>query len=333
MCDRTTEFRRLSDQLGSSSSLKANSNSNSSSSHRGEAGSNVPNSKSQFIEATSDIAKGIHRTSQVLGKLTKLVRSQGLFDDPTDEINSLVHRIKQDISELNSKCDSAQQYVDSRKRSLGDVNQLTTHSVNVVSQLKSGLMNATKDFKNVLELRSVKMKDQQERKAKLTGSSILSPTKQFSNNGNGNEGKNGNRQPRTSSIATPYSQMENHTNGYRDDESNGHHNGALTTERQLLLAPPVDAQYYESREKAVTEVEKTIRELGQLFQRLGTMISQQQEMIERIDEDIESSIAQTEQATNVLQKAYENVSSNSGLYTKIFFILAIFALFFLLFLM
>ena len=34
------------------------------------------------------------------------------------------------------------------------------------------------------------------------------------------------------------------------------------TQQQLLLAPPTASMYYESREKAVTEVEKTIGELG-----------------------------------------------------------------------
>ena len=36
------------------------------------------------------------------------------------------------------------------------------------------------------------------------------------------------------------------------------------TQQQLLLAPPTASMYYESREKAVTEVEKTIGELGTL---------------------------------------------------------------------
>jgi hypothetical protein len=55
-----------------------------------------------------------------MAKLTKLVKKQGLFDDPTEEINALIFRIKENLDELNSKCDSAQQYVDSRKSSFGN---------------------------------------------------------------------------------------------------------------------------------------------------------------------------------------------------------------------
>jgi syntaxin 5 len=327
MADRTNEFRRLVDQFGTSVVAAASAKGMASSSSKKSL--DIPSNRSQFNDAASEIARGIHRTSQVLTKLTKLVRNQGLFDDPTEEINSLVHRIKQDIGDLNSKCDSAQQYVDNRKRSLGDHNQLATHSVNVVSQLKSDLMCATKGFKDVLELRSSKMKDQQERKMKITGSSILSPIKTLGaggSNGQHANGKTGKAINNTPYAAAAEQDMEA---GYSDGNGRNHDQ----EQRQLLLAPPVDLQYYESREKAVTEVEKTIRELGQLFQRLGTMISQQQELIERIDDDIESSVADTERAKGVLQKAYEQVSSNSGLYTKIFFIFAIFALFFLLFLM
>jgi syntaxin 5 len=66
--------------------------------------------------------------------------------------------------------------------------------------------------------------------------------------------------------------------------------------QQLLLAPIAETQYYDQREKAVSEVEKTIGELGTLFKRLATMISEQQEMVERIDEDVENSISNADRA-------------------------------------
>jgi len=72
-------------------------------------------SRSAFLEAAGEIARGVHRTTQTLNKLSKLVQRQGLFDDPTEEINALIFRVKQELGELNSKCDSAQQYVDGQK--------------------------------------------------------------------------------------------------------------------------------------------------------------------------------------------------------------------------
>jgi hypothetical protein len=60
--------------------------------------------------------------------------------------------------------------VDTKKRELGERNQSANHSVKVVTQLKSELMVATQGFKEVLELRSNKLKDQQQRREALTGS-------------------------------------------------------------------------------------------------------------------------------------------------------------------
>ena len=142
-------------------------------------GHDIPKTKTAFHDAAADIARGVHRTSSVLNKLTKLVRRQGLFDDPTEEINNLIFRIKQDLDELNTKCDSAQEYVNGKKRSLGDQNQATSHNGKVVSQLKTDLMHATKDFKTVLEMRSSKMKESQQRKVELTGNATVSPMRQF----------------------------------------------------------------------------------------------------------------------------------------------------------
>ena len=78
--------------------------------------------KTAFQDTSSDIAKGIHRTSGLLTKLTQLVKRQGLFDDPTEEINNLIFRIKEDLGELNSKCDRAQDFVDDKKRQMVKMN-------------------------------------------------------------------------------------------------------------------------------------------------------------------------------------------------------------------
>lgn len=340
MCDRTQEFQRFVQE------------SNISDPNAGKK-PRLPNpskSKSAFNEAAADIAKGVHKTSSMLSKLTNLVRKQGLFDDPTDEINTLIFRIKQDLDELNTKCDTAQQFIDSSKGFFGseNKNQASQHNSKVVGQLKTELMSATKDFKSVLELRSSKMKDQQQRKLELTGKGLLSPIRAV--------------EAASSSSATAGSyQINNHLgltqrhsnapkvlpSPYMDtastpllragsvDEAGGNTGfvyDATQSQQQLLLEPiSGSSQYYDAREKAVSEVEKTIGELGTLFKRLATMISEQQELIERIDDDVENAMENTNNAKNALLKAYESVSSNRGLYLKIGAILALFLLLFVLF--
>lgn len=254
----------------------------------------------------------------------------------------------QDLDELNTKCDSAQKYVDDRKNNKGENNQSATHNVKVVGQLKTDLMHTTKSFKGILEVRSSKMKDQRVRKIELTGAGVLSPLTQFNaskgynDNNNNNSNNNSNLYDNISStnnsrhgngnakaIPTPYSIIDQSYAGGVSDTDKGN-SGQYQSQ---LLAPPQASQYYEHREQAVTEVEKTIAELGTLFKRLATMISEQQELVERIDDDIESSVSTANNAHSVLLKAYESVSSNRALYTKLGAILALFLIFFSIFIM
>lgn len=296
--------------------------------------------RSAFNEVAAEIGRGIHRTSGMLAKLANLVKRQGLFDDPTDEINSLIYRIKQDLDDLNSKADSAQQYIDSTKRLISSSkNQSSEHSMKVVSHLKSDLMNFSKDFKNVLELRASKMKDQQDRKVALIGKGVLSPMRQMETSLSANNSKRQANDRGSSSapvvtkpkFQSPYAEYDFQ---YSQDNKYAQPDGMQQQQQQeLLLAPVVETQYYDAREKAVGEVEKTIGELGQLFKRLATMISEQEELVERIDDDIEAATANAENARNSLMKTYEKVSSNRGLFMKLFAILGVFAVFFILFLL
>ena len=378
MTDRTNEFMKyVQESILNETNISSNSSivknglpppSSSSSSNNNKKLSEIPKTKSAFIEAASDIAKGIQNTSKVLSKLTKLVRRQGLFDDPTDEINNLVYRIKEDLNELNTKCDAAQQYVDMKKgnnnafSNSGSVTQANNHSLKIVGSLKTELMNATKDFKSVLEVRSTKIKDQEKRKLELTGNSALALAMTAStpnmksirkqNNPTTGEHDSGNtsqmRHRFNNHLPSPYhdinstnTPMNGKFNPSLDLESSSSTTSGSTSitinnseNQQLLLAPPpATLQYYESREQAVTEVEKTINELGGLFKRLAGMIAEQQEMVERVDEDVENAITNAENAHTILTNMYDNASSNRGLYTKIIGILLFFIIFFVLFLM
>eukprot|EP01038_Epipyxis_sp_PR26KG_P010229 gene10229-13761_t len=300
---------------------------------------NVPKTKTAFNEAAAEIAKGVHRTSGLLTKLTNLVRKQGLFDDPTEEVNNLIYRIKQDLLELENKCDLSQQYIDNNKNK--QQNQSIAHNDKVVSHLKSDLKVAANDFKNVLELRSSKMKDQQQRKMEIGGKGSLSPFRQIESslisNNNGSNTKlsaqqQSNNKNGSSKFASPYADFSN-TKMAAYNGNSMPYAFEQQQQQQLLLPPIADNQYYDAREKAVTEVEKTIGELGQLFKRLATMISEQQEMVERIDEDVENAVSNADKAHNILLKTYEQVSSNRSLYMKLGAIFAIFILFFVLFLL
>lgn len=223
MCDRTSEFLKYADTRKGSSAIVVKK-------RLGEA----PKTATAFHDAASEIAKGVHSTSEALNKLTKLVRRQGLFDDPSEEINKLIFSIKQNLDELNQKCDTAQQFVDVRKQGSGDKNQLASHNGKVVSQLKTDLMHTTKGFKTVLETRASKMKETQLRKEVLTGNATLSPMRQFSASQAQSAQKNNNSQKQFPSLMdgknegmspmpltpSPYSNMSSSTD-YSSDSQGG----------------------------------------------------------------------------------------------------------------
>lgn len=63
------------------------------------------------------------------------------------------------------------------------------------------------------------------------------------------------------------------------------------------------------------------------------MIAEQGAMVERIDQDVEETAQNSQNAHKILQEMYARASSNSGMYMKIGGIVALFFLFFLIFLM
>lgn len=284
------------------------------------------NNRSAFYAATADIGKEIQVTSQMLSQLTRIVRRQGLFDDSSNEVDNMIMNIKQQLQDLNSKCDQAQTLVGSSSTFYSRQTQKQSHSGTVMNQLKADLMSTTKDFKEVLEMRTKKMKQQNQRKVELTGNGPLSPLKQLAAM---------QQQERSSANAVaainPYSFYGENEVGDGDIESQ-----ALLPNAQrglLLVAPSADTAYYDSRERAVNEVEKTIAELGNIFQRLSSMISEQQEFVDRIDADIEEAQENANRTKDYLASVYNSVSSNRGMMMKLGGIALLFIVLFVVFLM
>lgn len=77
-----------------------------------------------------------------------------MFDDPTLEIQELTAVVKQDINALNSALVDLQFLCNSQNESGNISSDTTTHSTTVVDNLKNRLMGATKEFKEVLTMRT-----------------------------------------------------------------------------------------------------------------------------------------------------------------------------------
>eukprot|EP00741_Cyanophora_paradoxa_P001773 tig00000073_g1719.t1 len=128
--------------------------------------------KSQFTEIASQISKDIQMTTMKLQKLTKLAQKKSLFDDPAQEIHELTFSIKQDITGLNNQIAKLQQHIHDRHANLPN-KQSEAHSQTILDSLKANLNATTKDFKDVVQLRTENLKQQQLRKQQFTFNSPM----------------------------------------------------------------------------------------------------------------------------------------------------------------
>ena len=95
----------------------------------------------------------------------------------------------------------------------------------------------------------------------------------------------------------------------------------------LLATQAIEVQ---DRGEVVRGIESTIHEIAGMFQQLSSLVAEQGEMIERIDANIEESVANTNTAQNELLRYLSHVSSNRGLVLKLFGILVLFVIAFIL---
>jgi len=104
----------------------------------------------------------------------------------------------------------------------------------------------------------------------------------------------------------------------------------MQTQLQQQMVPLQDS-YMQSRAEALQNVESTILELSNIFTQLATMVSEQGELAIRIDENMDDTMANVEGAQGALLKYLNRISSNRWLMIKIFFVLIIFLLIFVVF--
>ncbi|KAI6058718.1 Syntaxin-5 [Aix galericulata] len=103
------------------------------------------------------------------------------------------------------------------------------------------------------------------------------------------------------------------------------------TSQQLQLINEQDS-YIQSRADTMQNIESTIVELGSIFQQLAHMVKEQEETIQRIDASVEDAQLNVEAAHGEILKYFQSVTSNRWLLVKIFLILIVFFIVFVVFL-
>ncbi|XP_055711002.1 syntaxin-5 [Phlebotomus papatasi] len=276
-------------------------------------------SYSEFMMVAKQIGKNIASTYTKLEKLTLLAKRKSLFDDRPVEIQELTYIIKGDLNSLNQQIAKLQDIGRSQRRSSSG-KHLLSHSSNMVVALQAKLVNMSNDFKQILEVRTENLKHQKTRRD------------QFSQG------------PVTNSL--PPSSMRGSTQGSlllseQDDDSvhislgdNASASQPLLPrqqmQQQLMLYDESD-NYVQQRAETMQNIESTIVELGGIFQQLAHMVKEQEEMVERIDSNIQDTELNIEAAHGEILKYFQTVSKNRWLMIKIFGVLILFFIFFVVF--
>lgn len=269
--------------------------------------------RSEFMLIARKIGHDISSTFAKLEKLTILAKRKSLFDDKPEEIQQLTYIIKQDISLLNEQIAKLQELGKAQRHQNGRHKQ--SHSNSVVVALQSKLASMSNDFKSVLEVRTENLKHQKSRR------------EQFAHN------------PVSNSM--PPSALGGHSGSILIQDEVNSMNGTsevainMPTDRkhyqqQLQLIDEQDS-YIQSRADTMQNIEQTIVELGGIFQQLAHMVKEQEEMVQRIDANVEDTQLNVEAAHSEILKYFQSVTSNRWLMIKIFGVLIVFFIIFVVF--
>ncbi|XP_005723113.1 syntaxin-5a isoform X2 [Maylandia zebra] len=291
--------------------------------------------RSDFTVMAKRIGKDLSNTFAKLEKLTILAKRKSLFDDKAIEIEELTYIIKQDINSLNKQIAQLQDLVRSRGAPGG--RHIQTHSNTIVVSLQSKLASMSNDFKSVLEVRTENLKQQRSRREQFSqppASSSPLMANNFRSRKKGAQEPHAAREPRNDYQGYT-------TANYKDgsvlmqEESRSRGDVAIDMDSpsnplQLQLIDEQDS-YIQSRADTMQNIESTIVELGSIFQQLAHMVKEQEETIQRIDANVEDTQLNVEAAHTEILKYFQSVSSNRWLMIKIFLVLVVFFIIFVVF--
>lgn len=281
--------------------------------------------RSEFARRAADIGRSINSTMGKLERLAQLAKRKTLFDDKPVEIAELTYVIKQDLSSINSQIGNLQtlvrsQHPNSSKSSEGQEGE---HAKNVVVMLQGKLADVSVGFKEVLEVRTKNIQASRSR------------TENFVSNVAGRVAEASTLQQSASPLYTPpTTRPSSHMHpgpspspSLLSLDPNPSHSQPMSQQQLQLLeeAQPVNS-YLSARSEAIEAIERTINELGGIFGQLAQMVSEQSEMIQRIDAETEDVVTNVSGAQRELLKYWGRVSSNRWLVVKMFGVLMIFFL-------
>ncbi|KAG7158223.1 Syntaxin-5-like [Homarus americanus] len=268
--------------------------------------------------------KDFMQRAKLIGRNISMAKKRSLFDDSHDrEIQELTGIIRHDLTSLTK------QLGDLRNRSLaasstGNSAHLQKHSRNLVGSLQSKVASITRMFKDVLEVRTENLKKQAERREQFTGGIVSGELPPGAVAGH----HQGSVLLADEAAAAAYTSSGETVSSNGEVAINLGNGGAY--QQQLQLMEEQDT-YLQSRADTMRTIESTIVELGQMFTQLATMVKEQEELVHRIDANVDETGLNVEAAHSELLKYFKSVSSNRMLMIKVFGIMIVFFVIFVVF--
>ncbi|PGH05861.1 hypothetical protein AJ79_06703 [Helicocarpus griseus UAMH5409] len=283
--------------------------------------------RSEFARRAAEIGRGITGTMAKLQRLAMLAKRKTLFDDRPVEISELTYVIKQDLASLNSQIASLQSLTQAQhpKSSRSKVDQEGEHNDNVVVMLQGKLADVGANFKEVLEVRTQNIRASRSRTENFVSSvssksqSALDPQRSDSPLY---------QPPRSRSPQPGFQSSSSDLLSLEPSSSASPFRGGPQSDQQMLMMEEAQSSnsYIQARGEAIEAIERTINELGGIFGQLASMVSEQSEMIQRIDANTEDVVDNVQGAHRELLKYWSRVSGNRWLVAKMFGVLMIFFL-------
>ncbi|EJD03676.1 integral membrane protein sed5 [Fomitiporia mediterranea MF3/22] len=335
--DRTNEFRACVESIRSRSIAPTRAAEQRQRLLRQRGKENV---KSEFTRMATAIGKDISATALKLNKLAQLAKRKTLFDDRPVEISELTYIIKQDTAGINKQIATLQAYLKQRQVQSGKNpanKQIDEHNTNVVMSLQSKLASTSMAFKDVLEIRTQNMKESKDRTEQFMSSTSAAAANQAPANSLLFGGPRGGDPMGDGSASRPDSKGKGRARPNGDvlamdlmsaEEGTAGSNSQGPFAQMQLVQQQDD--YIQQRSTAIESIEATIAELGQIFQQLAHMVAEQHETVQRIDADTIDIASNVGGAQRELLKYYASISSNRWLMLKVFGVLIVFFLVFIL---
>lgn len=271
-------------------------------------------------------------TLERLQRLGALARSRSMFQDNTVEVSELSFVIKQSLAKINQELTSlkALSKTHSSQASSSGTDQVGRHEEGVVVLLQQRLGDTTSSFREVLELRSKNLAASRERTSAFTSQVSQPGSMPVSRTDSplyapGSQGGVAGRQPyqMTQAARSDILSLDMPTEGSSALSRAG---GASAQQLMMLEEGAQSNEYIQARSSAIENIERTMTELGGIFTQLAQMVSEQGEQIQRIDADTDAVVENVEGAQRELLKYWNRMSGNRWLVAKMFGVLMIFFL-------